>query len=203
MVPCLTRQPLISSVEGKLNRLFAYGSIYFFLISLSFRIGGTVGAICTCPLELVKTRFQSSQGGALSASPTSRVVPSISSAVTVASTPPQFQTNSLSTAPPSAQTAGVAIATGPTAKCEVTNISQMPGIQSKRIYFTRYKDFILRSKIIRCMLEVGQTEGYRALFKGLLPTLLGVLPSRSVTTILPFVTPSLQFLKSTSKSIVY
>ncbi|KAM7532765.1 hypothetical protein Aperf_G00000129627 [Anoplocephala perfoliata] len=147
-------------------------------------IGGTVGAICTCPLELVKTRFQSSQGGTLSASPNSCVVPSFSSTMKFSSAAPQSQANSLSSPSSvlvrSAQTAGVAIAARPTAKYEVVHIPQKPGIGVKSISFALHKDFLLRSKIIHCMLEVGQTEGCRALFKGLLPTLIGVLPSRCI-----------------------
>lgn len=153
------RQLLISSVVGKFfTRL---------LISLSCSIGGTVGAICTCPLELVKTRFQSSQGVTISGLSSSR--PNSSS--TIKFTSPSVLIRSAQT---------VTIATHPSAKCNVAHIP--PGLTHKGISFSPQfcRDYLLRSKIIKCMLDVCRTEGYLALFKGLVPTLLGVLPSRLV-----------------------
>nr|CDS26130.1 mitochondrial carrier protein [Hymenolepis microstoma] len=125
-------------------------------------IGGTVGAICTCPLELVKTRFQSSQGNAISGSCSSR--PPFSSTVNLASSPVLIR---------SPQT--VAIATHPSARIPT---NRTPKSISFSLQFCR--DFLLRSKIIHCMRDVCRTEGYRALFKGLVPTLVGVLPSRCI-----------------------
>lgn len=84
------------------------------------RIGGTVGAITTCPLEVVKTRLQSS---------------------VVSLDPPEKQT------------------------CVSPSGTAM----------LRNRFFIYRS--IRHIVE---TEGTKALFKGLGPNLIGVAPSRSV-----------------------
>ncbi|VDN97761.1 unnamed protein product [Rodentolepis nana] len=130
-------------------------------------IGGTVGAICTCPLELVKTRFQSSQGNSISGSCSSR--PPSSATMNLASSSVLIR---------SAQTA--AITTQPSAKFDVTRIPT--NLPHKSISFSPQfcKDFLLRSKIIQCMRDVCRTEGYRALFKGLVPTLVGVLPSRCI-----------------------
>ncbi|KAM3179184.1 hypothetical protein ACTXT7_001038, partial [Hymenolepis weldensis] len=130
-------------------------------------IGGTVGAICTCPLELVKTRFQSSQGLTISGLSSSR--PNSSATL-------KFTSSSVLIR--SAQT--VTIATHPSAKCNVAHIP--PGLTHKGISCSPQfcRDYLLRSKIIKCMLDVCRTEGYLALFKGLVPTLLGVLPSRCI-----------------------
>ncbi|VDL64297.1 unnamed protein product [Hymenolepis diminuta] len=130
-------------------------------------IGGTVGAICTCPLELVKTRFQSSQGVTISGLSSSR--PNSSS--TIKFTSPSVLIRSAQT---------VTIASHPSAKCNVAHIP--PGLTHKGISLSAQfcRDYLLRSKIIKCMLDVCRTEGYLALFKGLVPTLIGVLPSRCI-----------------------
>ena len=150
-------------------------------------VGGTVGAIFTCPLELIKVRFQSSQGGALARTPVARPSASHShSTVSTTSTPSfsqmsPFQSSSTPILVRSPQTLRVTMVTHPSAKCEVTPLPQVSQVCARfRITSSpnlRLK-WLLKSKIIRCMLDVGQTEGYRALFKGLVPTLVGVLPSR-------------------------
>ena len=84
------------------------------------RIGGTVGAITTCPLEVVKTRLQSS---------------------VVSLDPVEKQT------------------------CVSSSSS---GLMRNRFFIYRF---------IRHIVE---TEGTKALFKGLGPNLIGVAPSRSV-----------------------
>ncbi|CDS37542.1 mitochondrial carrier protein [Echinococcus multilocularis] len=133
-------------------------------------IGGTIGAVCTSPLELIKVRFQSSQGSAFTGSSVTLTAPhpfppsSVASFAQIASTQPS----------PTPILMRV--------KCKVTQLSQVSRVWAKSIYSTPnlHIGLLLRSKIIRCMLEVGQTEGYRALFKGLVPTLIGVLPSRGI-----------------------
>ncbi len=161
---------------------------------LSGGIGGTVGAIVTCPLELIKVRFQSSQGGALTGyasmlnssstashhHPSSSVAtssgnPSIllhrAAAVTVVTNPPATKFEIPAPTPASVVTSP---APSPGQLCNNTGLI----VNQKGRAFHPNDFFLLRSKIIRCMVEVGQTEGYRALFKGLIPTLFGVLPSR-------------------------
>lgn len=80
------------------------------------RVGGTVGAIVTCPLEVVKTRQQSS-----------------------------------------VSTFGSAVPSQPSQPLTVT-----------------------RSGLVlwNCLKHIVATEGPRALFKGLVPNLIGVAPSR-------------------------
>ena len=93
------------------------------LIVLMYRVGGTIGAIVTCPLEVVKTRLQSSVA--------------------------TFNTAALTTTHSSA-TAPIATA---------ANIK--PG-----------------SIIWRCIRQIIENEGPKALFKGLGTNLIGVAPSR-------------------------
>ncbi|VDD75352.1 unnamed protein product [Mesocestoides corti] len=127
------------------------------------QIGGTVGAIVTCPLELIKVRFQSSQGCALSDSSWTHVLHFPQANLT--------KKSSTSHLHPNISSPSIFFQTTFKAKCTSTAL--------KRTRAFRFGLF-LRSKIMRCMFEVAQTEGYRALFKGLIPTLVGVLPSRLV-----------------------
>ena len=89
-------------------------------------VGGTIGAIITCPLEVVKTRLQSS-------------------IVSLNFTP-----------------------------CPVTTTTTTTGATAATPRLTNHL-FILR--FIRHIVE---TEGTKALFKGLGPNLIGVAPSRAI-----------------------
>lgn len=91
----------------------------------SIRAGGTIGAIVTCPLEVIKTRLQSS-------------VATFNGANAI-------YENATATLSPSAAAA--------------SPHKQMMGISG-------------------CFRHVIETEGTRALFKGLGPNLVGVAPSR-------------------------
>lgn len=139
---------------------------------IPYRIGGTVGAIVTCPLELIKVRFQSSQGGALS-----NYAPVVHPFTTHGPSP----SITLSTALPHRQSAGVSLIhpNQPTA-CGLPTAGKHETLvpTSKPRVFRSANVIFKQSKIIRCMVDVCQSEGYRALFKGLVPTLVGVLPSR-------------------------
>jgi len=88
-------------------------------------MGGTVGAIVTCPLEVVKTRLQSSCAN--------------------------FDAVAVNRRPSAISGAGVAQL-------------QTPG----------------RVGIITCLRTILEQEGPRALWKGLMPNLVGVLPSRAI-----------------------
>ncbi|KAA3670195.1 solute carrier family 25, member 33/36, partial [Paragonimus westermani] len=154
-------------------------------------IGGTVGAVVTCPLEVVKVRLQSSQGSALRShsvpvqpNPVSapsdvgssrRDTPFVRHAVSCAS--------SLSkTNPPQPLC--------PPAGSEHGN-SQRPLLNPSnyQVSMTTFLDTkqnptpsgthsgLRRSVLLRCLMDISRSEGYRSLFKGLLPTLVGVLPS--------------------------
>uniref|UniRef100_A0A5K3F6N6 Mitochondrial carrier protein n=3 Tax=Mesocestoides corti TaxID=53468 RepID=A0A5K3F6N6_MESCO len=146
-------------------------------------IGGTVGAIVTCPLELIKVRFQSSQGCALSDSSWTHVLHFPQANLTKKSSTSHLHPNISS---PSIffqahQKSTAATIRLPSTKCGITKYSEAKCTSTalKRTRAFRFGLF-LRSKIMRCMFEVAQTEGYRALFKGLIPTLVGVLPSRGI-----------------------
>uniref|UniRef100_A0A336MBW7 CSON014903 protein n=1 Tax=Culicoides sonorensis TaxID=179676 RepID=A0A336MBW7_CULSO len=116
-------------------------------------VAGTVGAIVTCPLEVVKTRLQSSN----------------------AFLPPRFSNN---------------------------DSSGGKGLDAKRIHIEHRNKFcsnILKRRphqvlaisscgisskatsmsIMQCLRHIVETEGPRALFKGLGPNIVGVAPSRA------------------------
>ncbi|XP_003746649.1 solute carrier family 25 member 36-A [Galendromus occidentalis] len=93
-------------------------------------LGGTVGAIVTCPLEVVKTRLQSSVSHFNLSGPPS-IVNRFYSLALGASEPPLNAQNS-------------------------------------------------QLGIWRCLRYIVETEGARALFKGLGPNLVGVAPSRAI-----------------------
>ncbi|CAH1776154.1 unnamed protein product [Owenia fusiformis] len=94
-------------------------------------IGGTAGAVLTCPLEVVKTRLQSSGS-------TLRFIPQCS---------PYMQT--------CVRTFG-------------TSAIPLNGNERGSI------------SLLRCMKIILHKEGYRGLFKGLGPNLVGVAPSRAI-----------------------
>lgn len=93
-------------------------------------LGGTVGAIVTCPLEVVKTRLQSSVSHFNLSGPPSLVSRVYSIALGASEPPLNAQSSQLG--------------------------------------------------IWRCLRYIVETEGARALFKGLGPNLVGVAPSRAI-----------------------
>ncbi len=121
-------------------------------------IAGTAGAVVTCPLEVVKTRLQSSN--AFLPQPSKRVARSR----------------------------------------EVSGIQSLSTSQSDALQRRKYSSTILRRirpqvyaishcgissapksmSIIECLRHIVQTEGPKALFKGLGPNLVGVAPSRAI-----------------------
>lgn len=159
----------------------------------------------TCPLELIKIRFQSSNWSKLSGSFPPPSIPS-------SPTKPQaslIQTSFKFTTPTGARLKGPtflwryfgdAVVTQQSTKCELCHqhVSEVSRLNASVTAFNTQPIFsrgfhspeasaalvrpnnnpLFRSKIIRCMVEVGRTEGYGALFKGFVPTLVGVLPSR-------------------------
>lgn len=105
-------------------------------------VGGTTGAVLTCPLEVIKTRLQSSslpyrQPIYSAASPVAPHVVNGSNIVSYAS-------------------------------CSRTLQSAV--VRSRQ----------RQTGLIHCIKNIVQTEGVRALFKGLGPNLIGVAPSRAV-----------------------
>ena len=92
-------------------------------------VGGTIGAIITCPLEVVKTRLQSS-----------------------------FVSLNFTPCPVGANTTSTTTSGTTTLSRRVTN----------------------HLFIIRFIRHIVETEGTKALFKGLGPNLIGVAPSRAI-----------------------
>ncbi|OQV17141.1 Solute carrier family 25 member 36-A [Hypsibius exemplaris] len=113
--------------------------------------GGTAGAIVTCPLEVVKTRLQSSVA-------TFQYQPKKNPTVV----PFRIPQPCLSS-PAQGTTAGTfsGSGTGPAA------VSQP---------LKKVSNF----KLIQCLRFIVETEGIRGLFKGLGPTVVGVAPSRAI-----------------------
>ncbi|KAF0312751.1 Mitochondrial carrier protein Rim2 [Amphibalanus amphitrite] len=125
-----------------------------------FRTGGTVGAVATCPLEVVKTRLQSSRSGFERLQ-----VPSIASeqhgrgSVTCRSV---GQRRLLHTAPPHLSRQAAHLVLGP---------DLGPGPASSRP---------AGPGLLQCIRIIVENEGPYALFKGLGPNLVGVAPSRAI-----------------------
>ncbi|XP_064459687.1 mitochondrial carrier protein Rim2-like isoform X2 [Ornithodoros turicata] len=121
-------------------------------------LGGTAGAIATCPLEVVKTRLQSSVAN-----------------FNYAYVPP----NASATAPPNivgslAERLGFnACPCGPSP----TSGSYTSVIEAEATTATSRAPSL---GIWRCLRQIVEMEGTRALFKGLGPNLIGVAPSRAI-----------------------
>ncbi|XP_035443562.1 mitochondrial carrier protein Rim2 isoform X2 [Spodoptera frugiperda] len=104
-------------------------------------VAGTAGAVVTCPLEVVKTRLQSSKGVGISPP----------------SPPPSDSTNN--------------------ARKICSKIPKHQVQQCARAGHARPPS---RMSLIQCIRHIVQTEGPRALFKGLGPNIVGVAPSRAI-----------------------
>ncbi|CAH8668079.1 unnamed protein product [Heterobilharzia americana] len=147
-------------------------------MSLPFtnRIGGTVGAVLTCPLEVVKVRLQSSKGFVLSTS-------SLSS--NLSSDPCRSlhfsHTKYLLSSERQSQTNGQRFDTDRKSVNFLHNNSTKPPIFDIPNESSSPKPSgFRRSVILRSLIDICRLEGPTALFKGLLPTLVGVLPSRGI-----------------------
>ncbi|KAF4517721.1 hypothetical protein B566_EDAN013399 [Ephemera danica] len=122
-------------------------------------VAGTMGAIATCPLEVVKTRLQSS-----TANFNMKVcVPPIASADggagnVTCKTISRGQRRHISTGPPRWST------------------TQMLAIASRCADPTTAP----RMGLVQCIRHIMDHEGPRALFKGLGPNIVGVAPSRAI-----------------------
>ncbi|CAG9817668.1 unnamed protein product [Phaedon cochleariae] len=113
-------------------------------------VAGTTGAIVTCPLEVVKTRLQSSKSGF--------VCPPVPGESPVPRT-------TCRTVPPQRRRLWTTCHNGRPQVVALSGCTSVPG-QSL--------------SIVQCLRHIVRHEGPMALFKGLGPNLVGVAPSRAV-----------------------
>ncbi|XP_071527169.1 solute carrier family 25 member 36-A isoform X1 [Panulirus ornatus] len=122
--------------------------------------GGTMGAVVTCPLEVVKTRLQSSSYGYMCGT-----LP-----------PPAAQQGGSTTCPtmPQHHRGGISRRLCTSALRSGTQVvqlsQQLPDPQGQRHTLS----------VFRCLKYIVEIEGPRALFRGLGPNLVGVAPSRAI-----------------------
>ncbi|KAH7956344.1 hypothetical protein HPB52_008298 [Rhipicephalus sanguineus] len=122
------------------------------ILSQIIILGGTAGAIATCPLEVVKTRLQSSVANFHFAGPGG-------SPAAVQSLAERLGLNACTCTPtPTGGSGG-----GFTTSVINTSNARAPSIG-----------------IWRCLKQIVEMEGTKALFKGLGPNLVGVAPSRAI-----------------------
>ncbi|XP_076275691.1 replication in mitochondria 2 isoform X2 [Rhynchophorus ferrugineus] len=117
-------------------------------------VAGTIGAIVTCPLEVVKTRQQSSRGGGISSTPGSDAPP---------------QSRNVRTSFPGKRRLWTSARYGRPQVVALSGFTAPPPL--------RIGNDI---GIIQCIRHIIRYEGPMALFKGLGPNIIGVAPSRAV-----------------------
>jgi solute carrier family 25 protein 33/36 len=148
-------------------------------------VGGTAGTALTCPLEVVKTRLQSSKHGFSSTSSSSLNPPS--------GKPSTSQTNFSNKASPK-----ITISNGPkfssllnygfqraflhTSSKKVNNgYPQFCELQRAFLHTSSKQSAWLRQPmLVKHFMNIITTEGISSLYKGLLPNLVGVAPSKAV-----------------------
>uniref|UniRef100_A0A023FFP4 Putative mitochondrial carrier protein n=2 Tax=Amblyomma TaxID=6942 RepID=A0A023FFP4_AMBCJ len=119
-------------------------------------LGGTAGAIATCPLEVVKTRLQSS-------------VANFHFVSGPGGTPAAVQS--------------IAVRLGLNAACTTCTPSSTGGSGGFTTSVINANGGTSRAPSIgiwRCLKQIVEMEGTKALFKGLGPNLVGVAPSRAI-----------------------
>jgi len=131
----------MSHVDDTLIHLFAGG------------VAGTVGAIVTCPLEVVKTRLQSSS----------------------AFLPPRFTDHGN----PKGKHDSMRILPEQRNQFCSTILKKRPQ-QVLAISSCNISSQASSMSIMQCLRYIVETEGVRALFKGLIPNIVGVAPSRAI-----------------------
>jgi len=146
--------------------------------------GGTMGAIITCPLEVVKTRLQSSNSGftptprtSISESSVSSKKPSSASGTTTRMVlTPDLAT--LDRRGPMQITVPVANIHS-RASMSSTLISQRHCVSSRNCA-TMPRQPAPNMGVFQCLKMIFMNEGIAGLFKGLGPNVMGVFPSRAI-----------------------
>ncbi|XP_055601291.1 mitochondrial carrier protein Rim2-like isoform X1 [Uranotaenia lowii] len=127
-------------------------------------LAGTAGAVVTCPLEVVKTRLQSSSASFIHSIPATR---DVASAITNNGTP-KLTGNELHHHHNAQHRV-----------CASTILSRRrPSVFA--IPQCGLSTSVQSISIWQCLKHIVQTEGSRALFKGLGPNIVGVAPSRAI-----------------------
>ncbi|CAG9130600.1 unnamed protein product [Plutella xylostella] len=135
-------------------------------------VAGTAGAVVTCPLEVVKTRLQSSKG---LCAPPSSPPPSDSTASKtrrVCSKIPKHQEAKWGYR----RTMGALFAYS----TQADRMLMSYNCQVQPCARGSYARPPSRMSLIQCIRHIVQTEGPKALFKGLGPNIVGVAPSRAI-----------------------
>ncbi|GAB0096327.1 Mitochondrial carrier protein Rim2 [Sergentomyia squamirostris] len=129
-------------------------------------VAGTVGAVATCPLEVVKTRLQSSSAF-LSAGPRVPELPGGGGSVSHA-----VNSNASTT------TSDAILRPEQRRRLCTTILRKRPQIIA--ISSCGISSSAKSMSIMQCLKHIIQSEGPRALFKGLGPNIVGVAPSRAI-----------------------
>ncbi|CAH8653490.1 unnamed protein product [Schistosoma intercalatum] len=143
-------------------------------------IGGTVGAVLTCPLEVVKVRLQSSKGIVLSSSSfRPNVIPDYNRSHRFSRIRcmlyglKQVDPKHVQKSSPSHKSV--------ISSCISSSKPSVLNIPTTSSDFSNVKPHGLRrSLILRSLIDIFRYEGPTALFKGLVPTLVGVMPTRGI-----------------------
>ncbi|VDO81406.1 unnamed protein product [Schistosoma curassoni] len=143
-------------------------------------IGGTVGAVLTCPLEVVKVRLQSSKGIVISSSSfRPNLVPDyyrshrFSRIRCMLYGLKQVDPKHVQKSSPSHKSV--------VSSCISSSKPSVLNIPTTSSDFSNVKPHGLRrSLILRSLIDIFRYEGPTALFKGLVPTLVGVMPTRGI-----------------------
>ncbi|KAI5637565.1 mitochondrial carrier protein domain-containing protein [Phthorimaea operculella] len=132
-------------------------------------VAGTAGAVVTCPLEVVKTRLQSSKGlGAPGNPPPSDAT----TTKRVCSKIPKHQEAKWGYR----RTMGAMFAYSK----QADRMLMTYNCQVQQCARAGHARPVSRMSLIQCIRHIVQTEGTKALFKGLGPNIVGVAPSRAI-----------------------
>lgn len=136
-------------------------------------IAGTAGAVVTCPLEVVKTRLQSSSASFISVPPRSIVTDHAAAVGKLSSGPNEHHLRSNCAASDHQHNHSRQRV------CASTLLSRRrPSILA--IPQCGLSTSVQSVSIWQCLKHIVQNEGGRALFKGLGPNIVGVAPSRAI-----------------------
>ncbi|KAI8439260.1 hypothetical protein MSG28_013097 [Choristoneura fumiferana] len=150
-------------------------------------VAGTAGAVVTCPLEVVKTRLQSSKGVGAPPPPPPSSDNNAARSKRVCSKIPKHQTEEISVGSSYnvvtqeakwgyRRTMGAMFAYSKQADRMLMSYN----CQVQQCARAGHARTTSRMSLIQCIRHIVQTEGPKALFKGLGPNIVGVAPSRAI-----------------------